>query len=627
MNQNNHDVVLAVLPWAPIHTPSIQLGLLKAVLDLERIPSVVSHLNVAFYKFLKSLPDALSSITSAQSHDQLKDLSPLSSWLFATGPLFDQTTTWDALVKLMKKKLTHGESGQLDQLLQLREQIPRFLTQCADHMLSRNPKVVGFSCTFDQRTPSLVLAKMLKLENPALKIVFGGTYMDGIMGQAFIEAFPWVDAVVRGDGERVTPPLFRHLLSDAPASHLKLPGLCLRNGDVLLIEPESAANRTDPRQLPTPNYDDYFADIQDTDLDNPDFIRIPIETSRGCWWYKYKCKFCGRSQDNLAYHIKTPAQIADELRTLSGTYHQTDFMIVDPAVLPEAAAKVMKGLKEENLDFSYWCQSRVKFKPHTLHTMARAGLNTIFMGIESLSTPVLDLMRKGHTAMDAIEALKICREQGITVTWNLIYNFPGETAAHYQEMAALMAALIHLPPPFHLIPMALCRAAVYFDEAERYGIQLLDPDPMEDPVYVLARSIAENFPIRNLASKLEARYQRTDPAAVQLCREVLERWKRDYPVNGGQLFYRRGAGFLTIYDQRNTQPREVYTLGEHESKLYLACVSPRSLEEVYDGLDEAAKKELSKEDVKEFLDLICANGLAYSEKGRYLALAIKRTAE
>jgi ribosomal peptide maturation radical SAM protein 1 len=620
--RKRYDVILAVLPWAPLNSPSIQAGLLKAVSDRAGIPTRTAHLNVEFFKFLLDNPISTSIREIALFHDNIKDISEASPWIFAVPPVFTDTKAIHAFFDSIKKSITGKDLESFKLVMQLRELVPTFFKQCVEEILEFQPKVVGFSCTFDQRTPSLVLGKMLKQANPTLKIVFGGTYMEGIMGETFIRAFPWVDVVVRGDGEKIVPGLFHELCSKQGASITPRPGLCFRNGEQVEIHPGYLQTKAALNEGPVPDYDEYFERIADTELNEAGAVRVSAETSRGCWWFKRKCKFCGRSEESLTYRTKPLEQVAHEFRTLSKKHRQLNFMIVDPGIRAKFMAKLMQSLKQEGLDFKVWCQSRVEFKKEEMEAMARSGVDTIFMGIESLSTPVLELMRKGHTALEAIQVLKWGLEYGIIITWNMIYRFPGEKPGYYEQMADLMKSLTHLHPPFQLIPMDLCRGSVYFDEAEQYGIELLAPNPMEDPIYHLAQEIDNRIKFQDLAGKLKGKYAQTPQAPIDKCREILDQWNRDHTINYGRLWYRRGKDFLDIFDYRTNVTRQVYTLEKTEGKIYLACNSPASAGEVWQGLEPGEKSELRIDDVKEFLDQLVENRLACKEDGLYLSLAV-----
>lgn len=612
----HHDVVLAVLPWAPINAPSIQLGLLKAVLDREGISTRTAHLNVEFYKFLQAAD-------KPHLFDGIREISGASSWIFAIPPVFENIKTIDDHLARIKKNAVEDkiESPENIELVkQVRKLVPAFFEQCAAEILECKPKVVGFSCTFAQRTPSLVLAKILKMKDPGLKIVFGGTYMDGIMGEALIKTFPWVDAVVRGDGERVVPQLFRQMCANEPVK--TQPGLCIRKGKHVEIQPEAPKSMTILKEAPVPSYDEYFERTADTPLSMSGIIRIPVETSRGCWWFKNKCKFCGRSEESIRYRTKAVEQVAHELRVLSQRHGVMDFTMVDPCAQSRFMVKLMSGLKTENLDFRAWCQTRVKFKKEHLRTLGHSGVDTIFVGIESLSTPVLELMRKGHTALEAIEVLKWGLEYGITITWNMIFGFPGEKAQHYEQMADLMKSLFHLNPAFQLSSLVLNRSAVYFDEAGTYGIELMAAEHLQDPLYYLAHQLGEEKCMQDLAAGFSGKYRRIDQGVVQQCQKILEEWRKDFPKNYGRLWYRRGPGFIKIFDFRANVEQQVYTLEELEAKIYLACDSAASVDEIWEGFTADEKSQVSRGEIKEFLDELAANRLAYKENGRCLSLAL-----
>jgi magnesium-protoporphyrin IX monomethyl ester (oxidative) cyclase len=611
-----NDVILAVFPWAPATSPSIQVGLLKGVLDAEGISCRTAHLNVEYYKFLHSLPEKINIVPSA--FDGICNF-PGAQWIFAIPEIFTNQ-------ELINRELdnypleSEEEKQKLKIVKHLREVTPAFMHYCAAEILSHQPKVVGFSCTFNQRIPSLVLAALLKKQDPAIKIIMGGTYMEGGMGEALIRAFPWVDVVVRGDGEPVIASVCRSLGNGQEVEPLD--GLCIRNGNYITIIPETPAGRGDVEKLPVPEYSEYFERIEGTELNNSGKINLPVESSRGCWWYRQKCKFCGRSHENLFYRKKSVVQVDHEMRTLAEKHRQLCFMFVDPCISAPFMVQLMQGLEDKGFDFRVWCQSRLRFKKDELELLGRNGMDTIFMGIEHLSTPVLKLMRKGHTAIDAIKILKWGAENGITITWNMIYGFPGETVEHYEKMPDLMRSLTHLSPPFHIVPLSLRRSAVYFDNAEEYGIQLFPPTADQDPIYTLAVQIDKDFDFLPLASILKGEYLRIPQQPIQECHDALEKWKEDYSRSFGQLWYRCGPGFMELCDNRANFSYQVYNIDETEGKIYLACEEGATIKQIRETLTETEREEFTPEDIRDFLDQLVEARLVYEENGIYISLGL-----
>jgi magnesium-protoporphyrin IX monomethyl ester (oxidative) cyclase len=616
------DVILAVLPWAPVTAPSIQLGLLKALLDREGIATKTAHLNVEFYKFLGTKPDYEHLRLPPSEHDVLHLQSPLFTWVFAVPPVFTDTVAIDEyMADERAKKVEPDELDKHDKFAQLRSLAPEFFDYCLDEILKDNPRVVGFSCSLGDRVPTLVLSKLLKMKKPDLHIVLGGTSMDGIMGEVAIRAFPWIDTVVRGDGETVLPTLIRELLANAPVS--PQPGLCVRQGETVTIHAESPRGKAILMDNPVPDYHEYFQRIQDTDISEEGNIHIPIETSRGCWWFKRKCKFCGRSEESLRYRTKTVGQVANEMRVLSATHQYFDFQMVDSCVQSKFLIKLMQILTSEGLDFKTWCQGRVNFTRLQLEQLGRTGVHTIFMGIESLSTPVLNLMNKGHTALEAVRAMKWGMEYGITISWNLIYRFPNEKAEYYEDMADLMRSLTHFKPAFHVIPLLLVRYSVYCDDPGAYGIQLKEHiSPMDDSLSLLASQQDDTIPLADLSDAFEGKYPRLPSEALDACKKVYQDWVDNFAQTKGQLWYRRGMDFVRVYDSRFSGEQQIYTLDDLESKIYLACNDGASVDDVWNSLSSGEQSEISREEVKDFLDQLVQSRLSIEENGVYLSLAL-----
>jgi len=98
--------------------------------------------------------------------------------------------------------------------------------------------------------------------------------------------------------------------------------------------------------------------------------------------------------------------------------------------------------KGPKLEFFLETKSNMRFEQ--LRALRRGGVRTIQPGIESFSNQLLQLMRKGCTGLQNIQLLRWCEELGITVFWNLLYGFPGESPIEYARMAELVPLLAHL---------------------------------------------------------------------------------------------------------------------------------------------------------------------------------------
>ena len=84
-------------------------------------------------------------------------------------------------------------------------------------------------------------------------------------------------------------------------------------------------------------------------------------------------------------------------------------------------------------------------------------------------------MRKGTTARQNVALLRDARGVQITLTWSLLWGFPGDRPAWYEETLAILPLLHHLQPPGVFGRVSFDRFSPYFDQAEQFGISDLHP--------------------------------------------------------------------------------------------------------------------------------------------------------
>ncbi|MGF6313267.1 MULTISPECIES: radical SAM protein [unclassified Bradyrhizobium] len=83
---------------------------------------------------------------------------------------------------------------------------------------------------------------------------------------------------------------------------------------------------------------------------------------------------------------------------------------------------------------------KANLKRQEVERLAAAGVRWIQLDIESLDTRILKLMRKATTSVHHILLLKWCRQQGVQVSWSLLWGFPGEHDALYENGSFVAAA-------------------------------------------------------------------------------------------------------------------------------------------------------------------------------------------
>jgi ribosomal peptide maturation radical SAM protein 1 len=616
-------VLLVAMPWHSLGLPSIQLGILAGVLEREGIATEVRSLMLSFMDHC--LRETAAGLEAERI--ELADYAwvgeerfalGLGDWIFAVPPFRDDPER-DAqyLAHLRARGVSEAEIARARTLRTL---VPAFLERTTDEILAAGPRVVGFSSTFSQNVPSLVLARMLKDRQPSLAIVFGGGNCEGPMGAALHRAFPWIDVVVRGEAERVLPGLVRDLFAGRGVR--PRPGLCYRDGDRTVVIPQSGAATVPMDEIPTPRFDEYFERLAKTRF-APEVlreVRLPYETSRGCWWgAKSHCTFCGLNGTTMAFRSKSDARVLEELATLARRHERLDFTLVDTILDMRYFRDVLPRLREGGHDLSLYYETKSNLRRDQVRLLREAGVDFLQPGIESLSTPILRLMRKGVTAFQNVRVLKWCAEYGIQVFWNIIYGFPGEPSEEYARLAALAPSLSHLVPPT-LCRLAIHRFSPYHERPVEFGLEVPGPLPWYRLVYP-----TDDATLADLAYSFDYRHAdgRDPETYVRPLREAIEAWHAAKASGGYRaLRYRRGPGFLVIEDRRHDLEPADYSFSEREARLFLACEDGATAAEAHRALGEADRADLDVDDVQEFLDDLVTSRLMYEEDGHYLGLAL-----
>jgi len=614
--------MLVNMPWARVDRPSIQLGILQSVLMRAGIRTEVRSFNLDFLDYIVRVTADLPVEDRICLNDYCEvgednRIVGLGDWIFAVAPFQDSSERDEQYLNYVSSTATPGEL--LAKAVRMHELVRPFLDLCVEDVLSMSPRIVGFTTTFSQNVPSLVLAKLIKSRDPSIHIVFGGSNCDGPMGEALHRVFPWVDTVVRGEAERVLPQLIKDLSNGGVRPQ---PGLCFReNGQRVVIDQVGSNIPMD--DVPLPNYDEFFErlDRSTSGAEIRPHLVIPFESARGCWWgAKKHCTFCGLNGSSMAFRSKSPELLVDELVALARKYSQLNFSAVDNIIDMRYFRDVLPKLRDTGCDFRIFYETKANLKKEHVRAMRQAGVMIIQIGIESFSTPILKLMEKGATALQNIRLLKWCSEFGVRAEWNFIYGFPHEPIEEYDRMADLVKSLTHLRPPDFFSKIEVERFSPHFERPHEFGLKILGPRRFYRFVYP-----CDEKACTDLAYIFDYAHEdgRNPNHYLTKLREQVDYWKNEFSVDQ-VLEWRRGPGFLLIRDRRPGLDKYDYSLGDTEARIYLACDEGATAMDVWKLLRAEGNTTVSAEEVEDFLDEMTAARLMYKEDELYLSLAVPK---
>jgi ribosomal peptide maturation radical SAM protein 1 len=621
------DVVLVSMPFVRRLFPSLGLSLLQAELRRQGFRSVTRYYSLRFVARIGRAAFQQIGIESING-------SMPGEWLFAAA-LFDPPPKPVAaylreVVGHPPEKWYPNGRGPDEELLRhlsaARAQVAGFLDECLADVLRRRPAVVGFTSVFEQHLPSLALARRIKAHLPQTVVVIGGANCEGVMGFELARQFPFVDAVVSGQGEQVFPELVRRAVAGAPVAQ-DWPGVYTRENTREHPADGRYANTptvTDLDAIPFPDYDDFLNEFRNTPVLAGVAPVLLMQTSRGCWWgQKQHCTFCGLNGATMAFRRKSAARVLAEIDYLTGRYPGYPIAFADNILdmghfrdLVPALAARRPRLPLYHLDV------KANLNRAQLTALRDAGVATIEAGIESLSSPVLRLMRKGVSGLQNIQLLKWCRELGLRPEWQLIWGFPGEPPDEYARLVRLIPWLTHLPPPDGGGPFRLDRFSPNFFAADQFGLVDLEPFPAYFHLYPFAREV-----VANLAYCFTFRYRTPQdwPSYIRPLWRPLLAWQRQHAHS--HLFQTDAAGELTLWDQRPAARQDFTVLMGLARRLYLACASIQGLNQLRRQATEELGREATAEEIEEVLRPLLEAGLMVREGDAFLSLALPLAVE
>ena len=303
--------------------------------------------------------------------------------------------------------------------------------QVRDILREAQPDLVG--CT--AITPSIYKAqRVLEITRevcPQAVTVLGGIHATFMYQQVLGEA-PWIDAIVRGEGEEIIVNLVRAVDEGRwPADRDQVQGIAYQEDGQIIATPAA----------PT---------IKNLDAITPDwgvlewekYIYIPLNKrvaipnmARGC---PYTCSFCSQWKFWRDYRIRDPKKVVDEIETLMRDHNVGFFILADeePTINRKKFMAFCEELIARDLGILWGINTRVTDilrDEDVLPLYRKAGLIHVSLGTEAAAQLKLDRFHKETTIADNKRAIGLLRDAGILTEAQFIVGLENETKETLEE--------------------------------------------------------------------------------------------------------------------------------------------------------------------------------------------------
>lgn len=606
-------VLLVNMPWSPIDLPSLALGILKRSID-ERVPGAtadVLHANLEFTDWITARREFTAD--DYEYYALSSYFMGCGDWVFSSALYDDPTWREDEFASVMKGKL---RSSRMRMTRELHREVPRFVEEIARRVVEYGPDVVGFTSTFQQNTAALAAARHVKRLAPHIVTVMGGANCDAEQGAAVHRNFPFVDHVVRGEGETAFPELVR-ALAEGRTELGGIPGLCHRAADGTGVVNPMATAPLPPAHILPPDYSGYFECLAASVARNWVEPKLVVEGARGCWWgEKHHCTFCGLNGSFMQFRSKSPDVFYEEIMDLARRHRVLDMYVVDNILDMGYLNTVLPRIIDSGYDLRLHIEIKANMRRPQLRTLSDAGLIYVQPGIESLNNRVLDLMDKGVSGCQNVRMLRDGAETGLSVSWNYLHGFPGETSEDYEPVIAQIPALEHLDPPVDLSArIAIERFSPYFNRPE-LGFTGLRPEAHYRFTYDLPEE-----ELYDLAYVFEAPARGIGEPTVGALNDALAGWRKHH--TDARLTHTDLGDRIVLVSRRRAFPWRAMELADpFEVALFRLLDQPHAPAAL--ARKAAARvpgDPRGQEEVERILDEWVALGVVFTDGGQYVHLA------
>jgi len=282
--------------------------------------------------------------------------------------------------------------------------------------------LVGISTTTSTAPRAYEMASTLR--GLGVLTVLGGPHVTFMPEEGMVNA----DFVIRGEGERPLPMLVEVL--EGKRSLADVPGLSYWDDRQVVHNPMDQG-LIDLKELPEPDFTLLGAEA----FQQKGWTRrvVPIQTSRGC---PYNCNFCSVTRMfGRRMRYRDVESIITELKAYDHKKNTVFFYDDNFVAHPKRAKQLLTRMIEEKFKFISSAQIRVEAgKDHELlKLMYKAGLRTVFLGLESVSPASLKEMQKKQTLEDMEEGLRGFKEHKIDVHGMFVFGFDHDDEKTFNE--------------------------------------------------------------------------------------------------------------------------------------------------------------------------------------------------
>ncbi len=302
--------------------------------------------------------------------------------------------------------------------------------------------VLGVSAMTNLLPFTILALKEFRKRYPEVTVIIGGVGTKAIEKEV-LSSFPWIDIIVRGEGELTSVELLKTLKNGGNLNDIK--GITFREKGHIIENPD--------RERITDLNSSLWPAFHRINLS--DYKGYGMVTSRGC---PYPCTFCSVAPIwGLTPYFRSDESIISEMKYLHDKSGVKLFLFQDEFFLSsqKRVLSFCKSLKESGLNIKWKAFGRIDLTDRTtMEQMADAGCIEIRFGIESGSDRVLKITKKGFTSEESAKVITEAVQIFPRVDAFFVWGFPFEDMEDFYQSVFQMISFRMMGA--RILPSLLC---------------------------------------------------------------------------------------------------------------------------------------------------------------------------
>ncbi len=338
------------------------------------------------------------------------------------------------------------------------------IQQVIYYLSQRRPDVIGFSCYCWNIEKVLDTARIAKTIFPTIQIVLGGPEVSPI-GLKYLKEYPFLDAVIKGEGEITFAELLRCSLGQGKIQDVS--GISYRIDDHVFENPDRPPIE-DLGQIPSP----YLEGI----LIPRDKVSY-IETYRGCI---FRCHYCFEGKNLPRLRFFPDERVRREIELFMNNPEIKTFHFVDTVFnfRKERLAKIADMLAAANRYGAHLRTVEIIAEfvdEETVQLFRKANVRSIETGPQTVNEDTLKKVNRYYKAEQFRNGVRLLEENGIEVTTDLIIGLPGDT---FFKFVRSVRTILDIKPStiifsiLHVLP-----GTVLYEKSDEFGLKFDDKAP------------------------------------------------------------------------------------------------------------------------------------------------------